>query len=96
MAGVIEWLKRRRSLAAAVAGVYVVLKVVRWVAGIGTSFGGLRFLEEATDFLSDHWLLAVAVLGVLFLAVFVTVRWVIDWLDRRERRKRGSDSPAPS
>lgn len=93
MAKAIEWLKRRRSLAAAVAGLYVVFRIARAVFGFGVSFGGFRFLDSAAGFLENHWLLTVGALAVVFLAVFVIVRWVIDWLDRRERSKRQSDSP---
>ena len=93
MAGVIEWLGRRRSIAAAVAALYVVFRVARWVGGIGWSFGRVGFLESAADFLSDHWLAAAAVLAAIFLATFVAVRATIGELTRRVRRN-GSDAPA--
>lgn len=93
VAGVFDWLKRRRSLAAALAGLYAAWRVGKLVLGIGWSFGGVRFLESAPGFLADHLLIALAVLAGVFALTFVTVRWLIDWLDRRERRRREGEAP---
>ncbi len=94
VASVLDSLQRRRSLAAALAGLYACWRVGKWVLGIGWSFGGVGFVRSASGFLADHWLIAVAVLAGVFAVTFVAVRWIIDWLDRREHRKREDDTAA--
>jgi hypothetical protein len=85
--GILEWLARHRSAVAAAAALFVVWRVVRAVIGGVWFFAGWDDIAGAGDWTLDHWPLAVAALAALFALVFVVVRAVIPWLERRERSR---------
>jgi hypothetical protein len=83
----LEWLARHRSAVAAAAALFVVWRVARAVIGGVWFFAGWDDIAGAGEWTLDRWPLVAAGLAAVFLAVFLVVRAVIPWLERRERSR---------
>ena len=72
---VLEWVRRRRNLVAALIALWVVWRVVRWVLGMAWATRGLDGLQDAVaDFAVGHWVAIAAGALLLGALVFVAVR----------------------
>jgi hypothetical protein len=96
-----EWVKRHRGVLAALAAIWVVLKVGRWLAGGAWAFREWIPWDDVGPWIADHWLLGLLAAGVLFALAFAAVRSAIGLLERRSRRKsverpEGGPAPPPS
>ena len=71
------FLKRNRSLVAALVAVYAVWRYGRYLAWGWLQVHNLPFVDGPVDFLLGHWELAAALAAVIFVAVFCGVRYAL-------------------
>ncbi len=86
MSGLLAWLREHRNVAAAAVAAFVVWRVVRFGATWVWTIAGWDDITGVGEWAFEHWLLAVALLCGLFAVVFLAVRAVIPWLQRRFAR----------
>ena len=83
MKGLLGWLREHKNGVAAVVALVAVWRVARWASGGAWLLARWDDFGDVGGWALEHWLLVVAALVLLFAAVFVTVRAVIPWLERR-------------
>lgn len=88
MRGLLAWLSRHRTGAAAVIAAFAVWRFARFAVGSAWLVAGWDDIVGVGDWALERWPLAAACLVLVFGAVFFTVRALIPWLERRERRNR--------
>ena len=71
------FLKRNRSLVAALVAVYAVWRYGRYLDWGWLQVHNLPFVEGPLDYLLGHWELAAALGAVIFVAVFSGVRYAL-------------------
>jgi hypothetical protein len=65
----------------------VVWRVARFSLGSAWVLAGWDDVVGVGDWTLERWPLVAAALALVFVAVFVTVRAVIPWLERRQGEK---------
>jgi hypothetical protein len=88
----LAWLREHKNAVAAVVALVVVWRVARFALGSAWVLAGWDDVVGVGDWALERWPLVAAALALVFVAVFVTVRAVIPWLERREHDKRTRSS----
>jgi small-conductance mechanosensitive channel len=88
----LAWLSQHRNVVAAVVAVFAVWRVARWLIGSAWFLAGWDDIVGVGEWALDRWPLVALVLGMVFVAVFLAVRSLIPWLERREQRKRAESA----
>ena len=92
MSRLLAWLREHKNGVAAVVALVVVWRLARFAIGSAWVVAGWDDVVGVGDWALERWPFAAAALALVFMAVFVTVRAVIPWLDRRERHRRTRSS----
>lgn len=87
MKGLPAWLSKHRNGVAAAVALFAVWRVARWLIGSAWFLAGWDDVVGVGEWALDRWLLVAVGLAMVFVAVFLTVRALIPWLERREQRK---------
>ena len=88
MSGLLGWLREHKNGIAAVVALVVVWRVARFALGSTWLLVGWDDMLGVGEWALEHWPQLATALLVVFATVFLTVRALIPWLERRERRKR--------
>ena len=88
MSPLLGWLREHKNGIAAVVALVVVWRVARFVLGSTWLLVGWDDMVGVGEWTLEHWWPLAAALLVVFVTVFLTVRALIPWLERREQRKR--------
>jgi hypothetical protein len=88
----LAWLREHKNGVAAVVALVVVWRVARFALGSAWVLAGWDDVVEVGNWALERWAPVAAALALVFAAVFVTVRAVIPWLERREQDKRTRSS----
>jgi hypothetical protein len=81
----LSWLSEHKTGVAAVVALFAVWRVARFALGSAWVLAGWDDIVGVGDWALEHWPFAIAALMLVFVAVFLTVRAVIPWLERRGR-----------
>lgn len=82
------WLREHKNGVAAVVALFVVWRVARLALGSAWVLAGWDDVLGVGNWALERWPLFALALALVFAAVFVTVRAVIPWFERREHDKR--------
>lgn len=77
------WLREHKSGVAVAVALFAVWRVARFALATTWVLAGWDDVLDAGDWALARWWLVAAVLIAVFVAVFLTVRALIPWLDRR-------------
>jgi hypothetical protein len=88
----LAWLREHKNGVAAVVALVVVWRVARFALGSAWVLAGWDDVVGVGNWALERWAPVAAALALVFAAVFVTVRAVIPWLERREQDKRTRSS----
>ena len=92
MSRLLAWLREHKNGVAAVVALVVVWRVARFAIGSAWVLAGWDDVVGVGDWALERWPQVATALSLVFVAVFMTVRAVIPWLERRERDKRTRSS----
>lgn len=87
MKGLLAWLSQHRNGVAAAVAAFAVWRVARWLLASAWFLAGWDDVVGVGEWALDRWPLVGLGLGLIFIAVFLAVRSLIPWLERRERHK---------
>jgi hypothetical protein len=88
----LAWLREHKNGVAALVALVVVWRVARFALGSAWVLAGWDDVVGVGNWALERWAPVAAALALVFAAVFVTVRAVIPWLERREQDKRTRSS----
>jgi hypothetical protein len=77
------WLREHKSGVAVAVALFAVWRLARFALASTWVLAGWDDVLGAGDWALERWPLVAAVLVGVFIVVFLTVRAVIPWLDRR-------------
>jgi hypothetical protein len=79
----LRWLSEHKNGVAAVVAVFAVWRLARLALGSAWVLAGWDDILGVGDSALERWPLVAAALALIFVVVFLTVRVVIPWLERR-------------
>jgi hypothetical protein len=77
------WLREHKSGVAVAVALFAVWRVARFALASTWVLAGWDDVLGAGDWALERWWLVATVLVAVFVVVFLTVRALIPWLDRR-------------
>lgn len=81
------FLRRHRTLAAALAAAYALWRYGRYLAVGWLQLRNVPFVDGPVQFLLEHWEVAGALGAMIFIAVFASVRYALGKASRNSGRE---------
>jgi hypothetical protein len=88
----LEWVRRHRTGVAAAVAAFVVWRVARLAFGTAWFLAGWDDIVGVGEWTLERWPLALAALAAIFVVVFLAVRALIPWIERRQSARRNSSA----